>query len=382
MEPTVTNARRNVRQRLVDTARDVHRDNSGAVMVVGVFMAVLVTGFMYSIIGIGNTIIYRERMQDAADALAFSGAVIHARGMNLIALINIVMAMLMTVYLTLRVVASALFLASLACAFACPPAAPILFNFGNQINNLASNYRRAILEPALRLGHGAQSAIRTGYPILAQANAIATSRSSMYAPPVIGGGIHPVGNRALPVKPVPIMRLCRKAAEPIGQFVALPLSFLGGVASRAGRFIGNIIATIFCDFNDDRMRPHEIDPGNNSCQDGLPGQNCEYSQIRSVVVGNTPFQGNEAGVNVANWGRGTGGGLFGTIGNFGRVGFAQAEYYYEGQADGRDNSREEWMWNMRWRARFRRFRMPSNPLGFAGLSGGLDLSLIDRVIVH
>ncbi len=382
MDATAPTPRRNVRQRLVDTARDVHRDNSGAVMVVGVFMAVLVTGFLYSIIGIGNTIIYRERMQDAADALAFSGAVIHARGMNLIALINIVMAMLMTVYLTLKVVAAALFLAALACAFVCQPAVPPLVQFGNQINRIADQYRRSILEPALRLGHGAQSAIRTGYPYLAQANAVATSRSSMYAPPVTLGGIHPIANHPLPVKPVPIMRLCRKAAEPIGQFIALPLSFLGGVASRAGRFIGNVIATIFCDFNDSRMRPHEIDPGNGGCQDGMPGQNCEYSQIRSVVVGQPPFQGNEQAVSVANWGRGTGGGVFGALGNFARVGFAQAEYYYEGHPDGRDNSREEWMWNMRWRARFRRFRMPSNPLGIGGLTPGVDLSIIDRVIVH
>ena len=43
-------------------------DQSGAIMVMGVFMAVLLVGFMYYVIGVGETIFYRERMGDAVDA--------------------------------------------------------------------------------------------------------------------------------------------------------------------------------------------------------------------------------------------------------------------------------------------------------------------------
>jgi hypothetical protein len=77
---------------------DLLTDDRGAVMVIGVFMAMLVTGFLYYIIGIGNTIIYRERMQDAADVVAFGAAVTYAKGMNLVALINQIMALLVAIY--------------------------------------------------------------------------------------------------------------------------------------------------------------------------------------------------------------------------------------------------------------------------------------------
>lgn len=353
-------------------------------MVIGVFMAMLVTGFLYYIIGIGNTIIFRERMQDAADALAFSGAVVHARGMNLIALINIVMAMLTTIFFAIRTVMAAIFLLAAFVAVFNPPASVPIFNLGNQVRQIGDQYKRSILEPALRLGHSAQQTIRQTYPYLAQANAVLMSRSQMYSPPVTIGAIHPLADHPLPVKPAPMQRLCDKAAEPIGQVIAFPLQWLGSIGSRVGGFIGRVVSAVFCnELRDDRMRPHEIDPGDGSCNDGMPGQNCEYVQIRSVVMGNTPFEGNERGVSMANWGRGSGGGIFGAMGNFARFGFAQAEYYYEGDAnDNRANAREEWMWHMSWRARFRRFRMPSNPLGLSGVTGGLDLSLIDRVIVH
>ncbi len=53
----------------------------------------------------GDAIVFRERMQDAADATAFEDAVWHrARGMNAIAMLNIVMALVLAVLVALRVV--------------------------------------------------------------------------------------------------------------------------------------------------------------------------------------------------------------------------------------------------------------------------------------
>jgi hypothetical protein len=77
---------------------------SGAIMVLGLFMAFFLVGALYFIIGIGNTILFRERMQDAADAAAFSAAVMDARGMNLIALINIIMAAALAILVALRAI--------------------------------------------------------------------------------------------------------------------------------------------------------------------------------------------------------------------------------------------------------------------------------------
>src|SRR5690606_7346893 len=94
-------------------------DQRGATMVMGVFIAVLLVGMIYYVWGIGDAIMHRERMQDASDTAAFSAAVIHARGMNMLALINVVMAALAFVAATIAVAAAmigwATFFAGLTC---------------------------------------------------------------------------------------------------------------------------------------------------------------------------------------------------------------------------------------------------------------------------
>ena len=359
----------------------LHRDDSGAIMVIGVFMAMLVTGFLYYIIGIGNTIIFRERMQDAADAVAFSGAVMHARGMNLIAMINIVMALLVSILFAMRLVQWALFAAAALTVWA-PPLSASLGAAGNYMRTLANSYENGVVQPALRLGHSAQDVIRTTWPYLAQTRVVVTTLAGTYQPPVTAGFIHPMIDHPLPVRPVDIRSTCLHAAEPLSRFLTFPLAIIPGGATVVGwarRLLDEAMALFFCPRNEANMRPHEIDPGDGSCNDGMPGQDCEYVQIRGIVIGTPPFQANERGVSMAAWGRNTGGGgLFGTIGNLSRVGLAQAEYYYEG-----DEARDEWTWHMYWRARFRRFRMPTNLLGISGAVGpGIDLSIIDRVIIH
>jgi len=72
--------------------------------VMGVLMAVFLVAALYHAIGLGEAILQRQRMQDAADAAAFSAAVVHARGMNTIVLINLVMAALLAVVVALKLV--------------------------------------------------------------------------------------------------------------------------------------------------------------------------------------------------------------------------------------------------------------------------------------
>ena len=82
------------------------RDQAGATMVMGIFMAMLLVGLIYYVWGIGDAVMVRERMQDASDTASFSAAVIHARGMNLISLMNMIMAALAVVGATLTVIGS------------------------------------------------------------------------------------------------------------------------------------------------------------------------------------------------------------------------------------------------------------------------------------
>jgi hypothetical protein len=108
----------------------LENDDGGAVLVLGVFMAACVAGMLWYLAGIGDAIIYRQRMQEASDAAAFSAAVLHARGMNLIVLLNLIMACVLGVRVTLRAIAAGLVVAGTIVAFIPPISgfAPALFN--------------------------------------------------------------------------------------------------------------------------------------------------------------------------------------------------------------------------------------------------------------
>ncbi|WP_394846531.1 hypothetical protein LZC95_03595 [Pendulispora brunnea] len=83
-------------------------DQRGAIMVMGLFMALSLVASLWFLIGIGQAIIFRDRGQEAADAMAFSVAAVDARGMDLIAVINIIMLALVGIYLLIQIVADAM----------------------------------------------------------------------------------------------------------------------------------------------------------------------------------------------------------------------------------------------------------------------------------
>lgn len=83
--------------------RSFVRDQRGAVMLTGLFMAFVLTTATWFVFGTAKALVFRERVQETADAAAFSSAVIHAKGMNLIAAINLVFFAVTAVWLTLRV---------------------------------------------------------------------------------------------------------------------------------------------------------------------------------------------------------------------------------------------------------------------------------------
>ncbi len=77
-------------------------DQEGAVLVMGLFMGCLLVAALWYVIGVGDALIWHDQNQEAADAIAFSSAAMHARGMNYIAAINLFMAAITAVYLVLR----------------------------------------------------------------------------------------------------------------------------------------------------------------------------------------------------------------------------------------------------------------------------------------
>lgn len=78
------------------------RDERGAILVLGIVMGVLLVGALWNIASMGDAAVWREHLQDGADAAAFENAVWNARGMNIIALLNILMSMVMAVLVVWR----------------------------------------------------------------------------------------------------------------------------------------------------------------------------------------------------------------------------------------------------------------------------------------
>lgn len=151
-------------------------DDRGAVMVMGIFMCSCLVASLWYLAGIGDAILYRERLQEAADAVAFSDAALHARGMNLIVLINLIMAVILSVRVALRV--GKLVMAIAAAIFAglgftnpslwglSPPAATAAVALNN-----VDNATKPVIDGALQGLNAAQQGIVLVTPGLAKAGA-------------------------------------------------------------------------------------------------------------------------------------------------------------------------------------------------------------------
>jgi hypothetical protein len=79
-------------------------DERGAIMLIAVFFAIFMVGMLFLAIASGQTVLFRENLQDAADSAVLSAAVTEARVMNVLVLINIVMAILLSVLVALKLI--------------------------------------------------------------------------------------------------------------------------------------------------------------------------------------------------------------------------------------------------------------------------------------
>jgi len=207
------------------------RNESGAVMVLAVFMAMIVIGALYYLSGLGSAIVAQERMQDAADATAFSSAVIHARGMNLLALINIILASLLAILVMLSMLASLLSLAAkilFAVTFFVPPAgtSAVKSEVESNLATVAEKAMRVPVEGAMKAMSGVQKILKPAIPILANVNALKLSRES-YQPVVKGGITFPIFT-GLPAIDGDRRILCLKAGEYAAAMVMLPIDKIVG----------------------------------------------------------------------------------------------------------------------------------------------------------
>lgn len=72
----------------MNRSHSLRSDTKGAILLLGLFMAVFLVGLLYHVISLGQSITYKEKLQDVADTSAFSAGASYARSMNLIGLMN------------------------------------------------------------------------------------------------------------------------------------------------------------------------------------------------------------------------------------------------------------------------------------------------------
>lgn len=239
-------------------------DQRGAIMVVGVFMAILLAGAIFYIIGTGEAIIYRQRVQDGADAIAFTSAAIHAKGMNIIVLLNLIMAALVTILVAMKTIQLlnniALPIAKVACIVPGGQVACVYIPFGLKIKIVLAKaiptYQNVFLRPALFALASAQTGIAIGTPwaSLVKARQVGdhykplVDNSFVVSPSMVP--FIPDGKKlGLPVKYEDYDKLCQKAGENImAVFGFLPkplakgLQTFGGMvtSSFSGYFCGDL----------------------------------------------------------------------------------------------------------------------------------------------
>lgn len=391
-------------------SRDLLSDESGATMVMGIFMAAMLVGMIYYVWGIGGMVIHRERLQDAVDTAAFGAAVVEARGMNLISLINVIMLALAIIGTALRIAveivmwtaiyATADCIAKLSCCWAtgcciepCIDAADHWMDY-DDISDQSDSWNDRI-DSAMNIMHGASNGIRRGAPVAAQGLVVAYGMS-VYRPTTDFGlaDIIPLST-TLPVEDDDTNYACGDGSfyglTGGPRFIDTPTTF--GLAVMAGAALFSALATDvdahyalglvtggalgwyqhgeeYCGDYDSFYRIPE---------DDWLGE--EPFQVRALMHGAPPFTWTEQGVAVANWGRmeGTESILSAIPSEYANsISLAQAEFYWEDE-DG--DVKQEWMFEPRWRARLRRVSLANvgGPLG--GLISAFA-RVIDPVMIH
>ena len=202
-----------------------------------VFMSILLVGALWYIAGVGDFIVYRERMQEAADSVAFSAAIIQARGMNIIVLINLLMAAILAIRVAINMLKLlCTVLGALFSALGLIPFLEWMEPIGDALDEFAVLLTEVdaettpFIDDALTGLHDAWTAVKDATPALAEAAGL--EMEEKYAPLVDMGASVPGVSKSLPpeseVLPVQdgsLDKLCREAGDAVGGFFGL---ILGG----------------------------------------------------------------------------------------------------------------------------------------------------------
>jgi len=420
--------------------RGLYDDRRGAILVAAVFMAVFLVGTLWYMVGIGDAAIYREKMQDGSDAVAFASAVYHARGMNIIAVFNLIMAAALAVLIAFKIAEIiAATVAAIAFALIVPtfgattPIFEVATEIGLNLHTKIIPKVQDVVDTILKASSASQKAVALVTPWVGAARGVIVA--TQYKPTVTGGvalsiSMVPMGDRlGLPVQEEPFDKLCERAGRMLGDlsFGFIPgLEFIGGLIGKlAGTFPG-----YFCGGSGGSAAADQKQTVKDQCADAKKAydeanknadppakafelKKCEkdangklagtgsssfgssggktskmvfsaakngndYFQVYGFVLGDNEAMHKNAQkrVEMPAWGKAQiqANPLADTME---KVAFAEAEFYFDQVPGVRhtkgqswDDYKDEALWNMRWRARLRRFRLPTQ-ISMDALNGAI-----------
>ena len=237
--------------RTSDRLRLLARGEGGAIMVMGIFMCSCLVGALWYLAGIGDAILLRERAQEAADAMAFSDAALHARGMNLIVLVNLVMACILGVRVALKIARAVCLIAGAvfgSLGFLWPPlfalAAPCMVA-AQTLESIITASREPINQSLQAL-----SVTQDGISTLTPGAARVGSRvmvGDAYEPAVTRVGVAHFGSEtSLPIASGSQDKLCKEAGHAAGWLStwAIGQAGLGKIDSDGSTWLGNKFAWV------------------------------------------------------------------------------------------------------------------------------------------
>ncbi|WP_394839382.1 hypothetical protein LVJ94_21075 [Pendulispora rubella] len=381
------------------------RDENGAVMVMGLFMAISLIGSLWFIMGIGDAIIIRDKAIEAADHAAFSAAAVHARGMNFVAALNLIMFALAVIYVVLCIVADVLIAVGAlggfsywgiikSCLFNFSPAVLIpgvagianaVCNTGHSIAKVAEKYSDVLQKIFMGIG-ALEDVIQVGMPIAAEAASVnVVSKYKPYSGMMLSASLIPCVSKAettmigLPLTKMENSFLCEKAFNEveakINEFVPPPAAqFLSFVINLIQGYVVNTpsedtMIGIGCgDWDDTNV--HVVSDG--------AGNGTDVMQMWGLVIGGTKDEEKGRAERRVSMSKNKGHSTEQELPKQ-KIYYSQAEYYFDCTKDWTDKEcfDDDLMnasFSMQWRARLRRVYAPSFGNQAIGLLSSFALS--------
>lgn len=421
------------------------KDDRGVMLISGIFFSFVWIGLVWFILGVGTAINYHENLQNAADASAFAGAVYDARGMNLLAMINVIMGVVLAVLIIAHIIQIIIFIPlsidclscipDMFCGYgweSCPGDCSTMSDVNDGVKDVDT-----IVHDILKVAHLVEVGIAVGWPWVAAGKSttlvpatklVPLTTSFSYSQVPSGGDISAAtggvlnltspGDKnparyGLPVQSDTYVDLCKVAF--------LDMTSLGGLIP--GNIPGAIAGVLngagnwFCDAGGDSHTPTTVIEvasdfllpcalyGFGSPVPALPGDmkdvgasnhsqspmkliktkmGTDYFGVWSTAIGaydegRTPNRVQIAAVEAKK-----GNTVVAPLPSDVDMGVTRSEFYYDPRGNGPGSPTDtvsmettittsdtvpihNCMWNMRWRARLRRYHVFPGP-GGAGLS--------------